>query len=56
MRRVFGELIGRIVEAYVDGIAVKSKKTGDLVPDLSEVFAKLGPCGVRGPVDGRFLV
>jgi hypothetical protein len=33
MRRVFGELIGRIV--------VKSKKTGDLVPDLTEVFAKL---------------
>jgi hypothetical protein len=56
MRRVFGELIGRIIEAYVDDIAVKSKKTGDLVPDLSEVFAKLGPCGVQGPVDGRFLV
>jgi hypothetical protein len=41
MRRVFGELIGRIIEAYVDDIIVKSKKTGDLVPDLTEVFAKL---------------
>jgi hypothetical protein len=41
MRRVFGELIGRIIEAYIDDIVVKSKKTGDLVPDLTEVFAKL---------------
>jgi hypothetical protein len=41
MRHVFGELIGNIIEAYVDDIIVKSKKTGDLVPDLTEVFAKL---------------
>jgi hypothetical protein len=41
MRRVFGELIGRIIEAYFDNIVVKSKKTGDLVPDLTEVFVKL---------------
>jgi hypothetical protein len=41
MRRVFGELIGRIIEPYVDDIVVKSKKTGDLVPDLTEVFANL---------------
>jgi hypothetical protein len=27
MRRVFGELIGRIIEAYVDDIVVKSKRT-----------------------------
>jgi hypothetical protein len=41
MRHVFGELIGRIIEAYVDDIVVKSKKIGDLVPDLTEVFVKL---------------
>jgi hypothetical protein len=41
MQRVFGELIGRIIEAYVDDIVVKSKKNVDLVPDLTEVFAKL---------------
>jgi hypothetical protein len=41
MRRIFGGLIGRIIEAYVDEIVVKSKKTGDLVPDLTEVFTKL---------------
>jgi hypothetical protein len=41
MRRVFGELIGRIIKAYVDDIIVKSKKTGDLVPNHTEVFAKL---------------
>jgi hypothetical protein len=38
---MFGELIGHIIEAYVDDIVVKSKKTGDLVPDLTKVFAKL---------------
>jgi ribonuclease HI len=47
MRRVFGELIGRIVEVYVDDIVVKSKKTGDQVPDLTEVFAKLRQHGVK---------
>jgi hypothetical protein len=41
MRRVFGEFIGRIIEAYDNNIVVKSKKTEDLVPDLIEVFAKL---------------
>jgi hypothetical protein len=38
---VFGELIGHIIESYVENIVVKSKKIGDLVPDLTEVFAKL---------------
>jgi hypothetical protein len=47
MRRVFRELIGRIIEAYVDDIVVKSKKTGDLVPNLTEVFAKLQQHGVK---------
>jgi hypothetical protein len=47
MRRVFRELIGRIIEAYVDDIVVKSKKTGDLVPDLAEVFLKLRQHGVK---------
>jgi hypothetical protein len=47
MRRVFGELIGRIIEAYVDDIIVKSKKMGDLVPDITEVFAKLRQHGVK---------
>jgi hypothetical protein len=47
MRCVFGELIGRIIDAYVDDIVVKSKKTGDLVPDLTEVFAKLRQHGVK---------
>jgi hypothetical protein len=47
MRRVFRELIGRIIEAYVDDIVVKSKKTRDLVSDLTEVFAKLRQHGVK---------
>jgi hypothetical protein len=32
---------------YVDGIVVKSKRTGDLVSDLTEVFAKLRQHGVK---------
>jgi hypothetical protein len=47
MRRVFRELIGRIIEVYVDDIVVKSKKTSDLVPDHTEVFAKLRQHGVK---------
>jgi hypothetical protein len=47
MRRVIGELIGHIIEAYVDDIVVKSKKTRDLVPNLTEVFAKLRQHGVK---------
>jgi hypothetical protein len=47
MWRVFGELIGHIIEAYVDDIVVKSKKTEDLVPDLTKVFAKLRQHGVK---------
>jgi hypothetical protein len=47
MRRVFGELIGCIIEAYINDIVVKSKRTGDLVPDLTEVFAKLRQHGVK---------
>jgi hypothetical protein len=47
MRHVFGELIGCIIEAYVNDIVVKSKRMGDLVPDLTEVFAKLRQHGVK---------
>jgi hypothetical protein len=47
MQRVFGELIGCIIKAYVDDIVVKSRKTGDLVSDLTEVFAKLRQHGVK---------
>jgi hypothetical protein len=41
MRCIFGNLIGRLIEAYINDIVVKSKKFGDLIPDLTEVFAKL---------------
>jgi hypothetical protein len=33
--------IGRNVEAYIDDIAVKSKKHGDLLDDLTEIFDNL---------------
>jgi hypothetical protein len=47
MRCIFRELISCIIEAYVDDIIVKSKKTGDMVPDLTEVFVKLRQHGVK---------
>jgi hypothetical protein len=47
IRHVFRELIGCIIEVYVDDIVVKLKKTGDLVPNLAEVFAKLREHGVK---------
>jgi hypothetical protein len=31
MNHVFGEHIGRTVEAYVDGIIVKTRKASDLL-------------------------
>jgi hypothetical protein len=47
MRCVFEELIGRIIEAYGDGIIVISKKTGDLVSNITEDFAKLRQHGLK---------
>jgi hypothetical protein len=38
MQHVFGDHIGRTVEAYVDDIVVKTRKADDLVGDLSIVF------------------
>ena len=34
MLQVFGDIIGKIVEAYVDDIVVKSRKASGLVADL----------------------
>jgi hypothetical protein len=38
MQHVFGDHIGRTVEAYVDDIVVKTRKVDDLVNDLRVVF------------------
>ena len=38
MTQVFGEHIGRTIEAYVDDIMVKSRKASDLVSDLEIAF------------------
>jgi hypothetical protein len=47
MLHVFGEHIGRIVEAYVDDIVVKTRKADDLVRDLQIVFDCLRANGVK---------
>jgi hypothetical protein len=41
MQHIFGDHIGRIVEAYVDDIVVKTRKEGDLVSDLHIAFGCL---------------
>lgn len=43
----FGKLIGKIVEAYMDDIVVKSQKTDDLVAHLELVFQKLRSKGIK---------
>jgi hypothetical protein len=38
MLTIFGDLIGRTIEAYVDDIVVKSKRADSLVADLDQAF------------------
>jgi hypothetical protein len=47
MQHVFGDHIGRTVEAYVDNIVVKTRKAGDLVSDLRIAFGCLRANGVK---------
>jgi hypothetical protein len=47
MQHVFGDHIGRTVEAYVDDIVVKTRKADDLVNDLRIAFDCLRANGVK---------
>jgi ribonuclease HI len=47
MNHVFGEHIGRTVEAYVDVIVVKMRKASDLLSDLEVTFRCLKAKGVK---------
>jgi hypothetical protein len=47
MNHVFGEHIGRTVEAYVDDIIVKTRKASDLLSDLEVTFGCLCAKGVK---------
>jgi hypothetical protein len=38
MQHVFGDHIGRTIDAYVDDIVVKTRKADDLVSDLCVAF------------------
>jgi hypothetical protein len=42
MNHVFGEHIGRTVEAYVDDIVVKTRKASDLLSDLGDIQMSQG--------------
>jgi hypothetical protein len=47
MNHVFGEHIGRTVEAYVDDIVVKTRKASDLLSNLEMTFKCLRVKGVK---------
>jgi hypothetical protein len=47
MLQVFGDHIGRTVEAYVDDIVVKTRKADDLFSDLRMAFDCLRANGVK---------
>jgi ribonuclease HI len=47
MNHMFGEHIGRTVEAYVDDIVVKTRKASDLLTDLETTFKCLKAKGVK---------
>jgi hypothetical protein len=47
MNHVFGEHIGRTVEAYVDDIVVKTRKASDLLSDLEMTFRCLKAKSVK---------
>jgi hypothetical protein len=47
MQHIFGDHIGRTVEAYVDDIVVKTRKADDLVDDLRIAFGCLRANGVK---------
>jgi hypothetical protein len=47
MNHVFGEHIGRTVEAYVDDIVVKTRKASDHLSDLETTFKCLKAKGVK---------
>jgi hypothetical protein len=47
MQHVFGDHIGRTIEAYVDDIVVKTRKVDDLVSDLRVAFDCLRANGVK---------
>ena len=47
MLKCFGNLIGQIVEAYIDDIMVKSKWADQVIADLEQTFAKLQANGIK---------
>jgi hypothetical protein len=47
MNHVFGEHIGRMVEAYIDDIVVKTRKASDLLSDLEVTFSCLKAKSVK---------
>jgi hypothetical protein len=47
MQHVFGDHIGRTVEAYVDNIVVKTRRAGNLVNELRVEFDYLRANGVK---------
>ncbi|XP_016166212.1 uncharacterized protein LOC107608937 [Arachis ipaensis] len=47
MNKIFGDIIGKMVEVYVDDILAKTTRPEDLLSDLESVFAALRQHGMR---------
>ncbi|XP_022851304.1 uncharacterized protein LOC111373062 [Olea europaea var. sylvestris] len=63
INKVFADLIGKTIEAYVDDMVVKSKQVDDHITDLEEVFSTLRKYNMKlnptkcafGVASGKFL-
>jgi hypothetical protein len=63
MNYIFHDLIGRLVEVYIDDVVVKSKTVDDHIADLREVLERVKKCGLKmnplkcafGVTAGQFL-
>ncbi|XP_022851528.1 uncharacterized protein LOC111373252 [Olea europaea var. sylvestris] len=63
INKVFADLIGKTIEAYVDDMVVKSKQVDDHITDLEEMFSTLRKYNMKlnptkcafGVASGKFL-
>ncbi|KAL2230582.1 UNVERIFIED_CONTAM: Retrovirus-related Pol polyprotein from transposon [Sesamum indicum] len=63
VNKMFGELLGRTMEVYVDDMLVKSKRSQDHIKDLSQAFSIMRSHGMKlnpdkctfGVTGGKFL-
>ena len=63
MQNIFGDMMHKTIECYVDDVVVKSKRRQDHIDDLRAVFERLQKCQLKmnplkcafGVTSGKFL-